>query len=72
MTGILFRDAAVLDVAAGALRPGCDVRVEGERIVEVSERPLPAPAAADVRVVDLDGRVLMPGLRESRWFRAHC
>jgi imidazolonepropionase-like amidohydrolase len=62
MTAILFRSAAVLDVAEGRLRPGCDVRVEGERIVEVSERPLPAPASADVRVVDLGGRVLMPGL----------
>jgi imidazolonepropionase-like amidohydrolase len=56
---LLFRDAAVLDLEAGELRARCDVRVEGDRIVEVSERELRAPGA---RVLACAGRTLMPGL----------
>jgi imidazolonepropionase-like amidohydrolase len=60
---LLFRDAAVLDVQAGVLRPGCHVLVEGERIAEVSERPIGAGAAGpDVRAIDAGGLTLMPGL----------
>jgi imidazolonepropionase-like amidohydrolase len=59
MGQILFRRAALLDVEAGALRPGTCVLVEGERIAEVSEGEIRAPSA---RVVDCAGRTLMPGL----------
>lgn len=56
---ILFRNAAVYDGVTDALRPGCDVLVEGDEIREVAERPLTAPSAT---VLDLRGRTLMPGL----------
>jgi imidazolonepropionase-like amidohydrolase len=59
MSLLLFHDAALLDVAAGELRPGCDVLVEGDRVVEVSERPLASGAAERF---DLRGATLMPGL----------
>jgi len=40
MGGLLFRNAALLDVEAGETRPGAWVRTEGERIVEVEDREL--------------------------------
>jgi imidazolonepropionase-like amidohydrolase len=58
MAVLHLRNARVLDPARGELRPGCDVLVEGERIVEVG----PGLRAADARRLELGGRVLMPGL----------
>lgn len=60
--GILFRDFAVLDVEAGAVRPGMDVLVEAGRIVSVE--PTGAEPAEDTRVVGGGGAMLMPGLIE--------
>ncbi len=59
MSALLFENCTLLDTAAGVLRPETAVRVEGDRIVEVSDRRL-KPGSA--RVVPCDGRVLMPGL----------
>jgi imidazolonepropionase-like amidohydrolase len=59
MSQVLFRNARVLDTAAGRYAEGASVLVEGERIREVSDRPIRASGAA---VVDCGGRVLMPGL----------
>lgn len=59
MPPILFRKADVLDVRAGVLREGHDVLVEGDRIREISDRPL---RSASARVIDAAGRTLMPGL----------
>jgi imidazolonepropionase-like amidohydrolase len=56
---LLFHDAALLDPAAGELRPGCDVLVDGERIAELSDRPI---ASAAAERIDLRGATLMPGL----------
>lgn len=59
MPGLVFEGANLLDVAAGELRPGHWVRVEGDRIVEVADREIRAPEA---RRIDARGRTLMPGL----------
>ena len=59
MAEILFENARVLDAAAGALRDGCAVLVEGDRVVELAEGTL---RAAGARRIDLAGRTLMPGL----------
>lgn len=53
----LLRGGAVLDVEAGALRRA-EVLLEGRRIAAVA----PGLAAGDARVVELGGRVVMPGL----------
>jgi imidazolonepropionase-like amidohydrolase len=58
--GIVLQNAALFDPRAGLLRSGTGVRVEGDRIVEVSEGPL--RHAGGVREVDLGGRTLLPGL----------
>ncbi len=65
MPQILFENARVLDVEAGALREG-SLLVEGERIVELSEGTL---RAAGARRIDLAGRTLMPGLIDAH---VHC
>lgn len=59
MHDVLLQNAMVLDPEAGTLLPDHSVLVQAGRIVEVSERPLDA---ADAEVIDLRGKVLMPGL----------
>ena len=59
MGDIIFANAAVLDGAQAGRREGCHVMVEGDRIKEVSDRPIRS-AGADL--IDLAGRTLMPGL----------
>ncbi len=58
MANLVLQNASILDVRAGSLRAG-GVRVEGDRIVEVSEGVIRHDG---VREIDLHGRVLMPGL----------
>lgn len=58
MGSLRLDHAAILDVRAGELRSG-HVRVEGDRIAEIAEG---APRGSADRVIDLRGRVLMPGL----------
>ncbi|HXC28248.1 MAG TPA: amidohydrolase family protein [Stellaceae bacterium] len=64
MAAIIFANAAVLDGTRGERREGHHVLVEGDRIREVSDRPI---ASAEAEVIDLAGRTLMPGLID-----AHC
>ena len=59
MTDVLFKNALVLDPAAGELLPDRQVWVHDGRIKQVWDRPI---KAAKAQVIDLKGRVLMPGL----------
>lgn len=52
--------ATLFDSAAGVLRPGTTVVIEGERIAAVTQEPVTVDDAA--RRVDAGGRVLLPGL----------
>ncbi len=54
-----IRNAALFDSAAGVLRPGSTVVVEGERIVAVTQEPV---TVDDALVIDAGGRALLPGL----------
>jgi imidazolonepropionase-like amidohydrolase len=56
---VLLDHAAVLDTAAGTIRPGQRVLVRGSEIAAVGP-DLAVPTGA--RVVDLGGKTLMPGL----------
>ncbi len=58
MTRILLKNAQVLDLEAGELRPDLDLLVVDGKILEIENS---VRAEAD-RVVDLAGRTLMPGL----------
>lgn len=66
MAQLLFENARLLDVAAGALRDDSSVLVEDDRIVETTGGTLRAPGATRI---DLAGRTLMPGLIDAH---VHC
>jgi imidazolonepropionase-like amidohydrolase len=59
MGRILLENATLLDVDAGASRPGHSVLVEDDRIVGVEAGGIDAEGA---RRIDVGGRTLMPGL----------
>jgi imidazolonepropionase-like amidohydrolase len=59
MVTTIFANAAVLDGTNPERREDWHVLVEGERIKEVSDRPI---ASAGAQTIDLAGRTLMPGL----------
>ena len=59
MSSIIFRNARILDVHLGSVLSEHDVLVTDGRIKEISETPI---KAADARVLEIGGRVLMPGL----------
>jgi imidazolonepropionase-like amidohydrolase len=64
MPPILFSRCRVFDGQAPEPREPLDVLVEGDRIREVSDRPIRSDAA---RVLRVDGRTLMPGLIDAHW-----
>ena len=64
MTTIVFANAAVFDGTVEQRREDHHVLIEGDRIREVSDRPIKSAAA---ETIDLAGRTLMPGLID-----AHC
>jgi imidazolonepropionase-like amidohydrolase len=59
MPGIIFANCAVLDGTSNERREGSHVLVEGDRIKEVSDRPI---VSDGTQIVDIAGRTLMPGL----------
>jgi imidazolonepropionase-like amidohydrolase len=59
VTGIVFANAAVLDDAGDERREDYHVLVEGDRIKEVSDRPIKLTGA---ETIDLGGKTLLPGL----------
>ncbi len=62
MSAILFRGALLVDGIADAPREAVDVLVVDERVVEIGEPHVARPRIPDLRIVDLAGRTLMPGL----------
>jgi imidazolonepropionase-like amidohydrolase len=61
---ILFQNCRLFDSLAGVMHEDRHVLVEGERIKEVSDRPIKA-AGADT--FDLAGRTLLPGLIDAHF-----
>lgn len=59
MPSLVLRNAAVLDVAQGALSPLCDVVIEAGRIRSIDKLAEIPPGA---QVIDVGGRTVMPGL----------
>jgi imidazolonepropionase-like amidohydrolase len=57
-----FKNFEMLDPEVGELRGGHELIVEGDKIREVSAKPI---KLADANVVDCRGRTLMPGLIDS-------
>ena len=61
MTNLVIEGANLLDLATGEFRPATSVRVEGDRIVEVSASGAHLHAPDDVLRLDAGGRTLLPG-----------
>ncbi|MBS0243221.1 MAG: amidohydrolase family protein [Proteobacteria bacterium] len=59
MKQILFRNFALLDPRFDDVRAGHELLIEGEKIKELSDKPIIAPSAD---VIDARGQTLMPGL----------
>ena len=59
MSLMLFTGGRFLDPAKDRLLDGIEVLIEGDRVVEVSDRPI---QSAGAERIDLRGRTLMPGL----------
>ncbi|HMA13368.1 MAG: amidohydrolase family protein [Bacteroidota bacterium] len=64
MSLILLQNCRLFDSLAGELLDDRHVVVEGERIKEVSDRPI---KAAGAEVIDLKGRTLLPGLIDAHF-----
>ena len=62
MSAILFRGALLVDGVADAPRAGTNVLVVGDRIAEVGGPGVTRSDISDLRIVDLAGLTLMPGL----------
>src|SRR5438552_18967471 len=62
MAAYLFHGGKFLDPRKADLQDGIEVLVEGDRVKEVSDRPISATNAIHATRVDLRGRTLMPGL----------
>ena len=62
MTQVLFKNFEMLDPEHDELRGGHELLIEGDRIKEVSPKPIKAPSAS---VIDCGKRTLMPGLIDS-------
>ena len=59
MTAYLLTGGRFLDPRQSELRDGIEVLIEGDRVKEVSDRPIASQSATRI---DLRGRTLMPGL----------
>ncbi len=59
MTKILLRDCTLFDPRSGTLASGSSVLISDDKVAEVSDQPI---AAAGAEIVDLGGRIVIPGL----------
>jgi imidazolonepropionase-like amidohydrolase len=59
MAQLHFKNFRLLEPAHGEVRGGYELLIEGERVRELSDRPI---ASRQAEVVDCGGRTLMPGL----------
>ena len=66
---VLFTNVHVFDGVNEDRIENANVLVEGNLIVEVSTEPL---MAANARIIDGDGRTLMPGLIDMHWHSAYA
>jgi predicted amidohydrolase YtcJ len=67
LSSLAFTNARVFDGVNEACPEGMNVLVEGDRIREVSDRPLKAD-----RTIDCGGRTLMPGLIDAHFHAYAC
>jgi imidazolonepropionase-like amidohydrolase len=63
----VFQNVRIFDGKNAALSAPSSVLVRGNIIEQISATPAATQTDADVRVINADGRVLMPGLIDAHW-----
>ena len=63
----VFQNVRIFDGKNAALSAPSSVLVRGNIIEQISANPAATQTGADVRVINADGRVLMPGLIDAHW-----
>jgi imidazolonepropionase-like amidohydrolase len=63
----LFLNVRIFDGKNAALSAPSSVLVSGNVIKQISANPAATEPSADARVIDANGRVLMPGLIDAHW-----
>ena len=63
----VFQNVRIFDGNNAALSAPSSVLVRGNIIEQISANPAATQTGADVRVINADGRVLMPGLIDAHW-----
>jgi imidazolonepropionase-like amidohydrolase len=63
----VFQNVRIFDGKNAALSSPSSVLVRGNIIEQISANPAATQTGADVRVIDANGRVLMPGLIDAHW-----
>jgi len=62
----VYKNATLIDGTGAAPRPGMSILVDGERIAKVwKDSEIAFKLAGDVRVVDMSGKYVLPGLTDS-------
>jgi imidazolonepropionase-like amidohydrolase len=63
----LFQDVRIFDGKNAVLSAPANVLVRGNKIETISAQPIAVDRGLDARVIDGDGRTLMPGLIDAHW-----
>lgn len=67
---VLFENVRIFDGNSNNLSAPSNVLVRGNKIERISSAPLPTDRRADTRIVQGNGRTLMPGLIDAHWHAA--
>lgn len=67
---VLFENVRIFDGTTPRLSDPAHVLVEGNLITRISSSPIPVNRRADTRIIQGDGRTLMPGLIDAHWHMA--
>jgi imidazolonepropionase-like amidohydrolase len=63
----LFEDVRIFDGKTAELSPPRNVLVRGNKIAKISADPIPTDRRATTKIIDGNGRTLMPGLIDVHW-----
>jgi imidazolonepropionase-like amidohydrolase len=66
----LFQNVRIFDGKSAALSAPSNVLVRGNKIETISTQPIAVDRRADTRIIDGNGRTLMPGLIDNHWHAA--
>lgn len=66
-TSILFQNVRIFDGSDAALSAPSNVLVRGNKIEKISTSPIPVDRSANTRIIEGNGKTLMPGLIDAHY-----